>query len=302
VSEDGRSYYGRPIIKEPVWKPEVPAYLFFGGLSGASATLSAAARAAGNEPLARRGLYTAFVGIAISPLLLIKDLGRPRRFYNMLRVFKPTSPISVGTWILSAQGTATAIAAACEAAGVLPRTRTTAQTIAGALGPAMATYTGTVMADSVVPVWHEGRRELPLVFAASSAAAAGGIAAILTPERFARPARRAGTAGGILSVLLTKAMEKRLGELVAEPYREGRAGVYSKIAAGAALAGATLMAATGRRRGRAIVAGALLLVGSWTERFAVFHAGKASAADPRYTSLPQKARAAQTGAAAVTRW
>lgn len=292
-SADASSYYGRPIIKAPVWKPEIPAYFFFGGLAGASAALSAAARAAGNEPLARRSLYTALFGVSLTPYLLIKDLGRPRRFYNMLRVFKVTSPMSVGTWIVGAEGTATAIAAACDAAGVLPRTGRTAQTIAGALGPAMASYTGALVADSVVPVWHESRRELPLVFAAGSAAAAGGAAAILTPAAHARPARRLGIAGATTSVIVTKLMHKRLGRLVAEPYHEGTAGAYASVAAATGAAGAALMAAAGRSRTGAVVAGALLVAASWTERFAVFHAGKASASDPRYTSVPQKARRAR---------
>jgi hypothetical protein len=299
--ESAPSYYGRPIIKEPVWQPEIAAYFFFGGLAGASAALSAAAHAAGNEPLARRSLYTALMGVSISPYLLIKDLGRPRRFYNMLRVFKPTSPMSVGTWILTAEGTATAIAAASDALRILPRTGKAAQTIAGVLGPAMASYTGALVADSAVPAWHEGRRELPLAFAASSAAAGGGAAALLTPERYARPARRLAIAGGALAVLITKAMERRLGPLVAEPYHQGRAGTYAKIAAITTVAGATLMAAAGKRRTGAIIAGTLLLAGSWSERFAVFHAGKASATDPRYTSLSQKARVGRSGTRAVTR-
>ena len=295
------SYYDRPIIKQPVWKPEIPAYFFFGGLAGASAALSTAARAAGNETLARRSLYTALVGVSVSPYLLIKDLGRPNRFYNMLRVFKVTSPMSVGTWILTAEGTATTIAAACELAGILPRTRRLAQAVAGVLGPAMASYTGALVADSVVPAWHEGRRELPLVFAASSAAAAGGATASITPPRFARPARRLGIAGGVLSVLLTKLMEKRLGELIAEPYHRGAAARFARTATATSITGATLMATAGRRRGGAAVAGALLLTASWSERFAVFHAGKTSASDPRYTSLPQKARTGHGGTRAVTR-
>ena len=104
MSETPLSYYGKPIIKEPVWKPEIPAYFFVGGLAGASAALSAAARLAGNEELARRSLFVAAAGVTASPYLLIKDLGRPARFYNMMRVFKVTSPMSVGTWIVSASG------------------------------------------------------------------------------------------------------------------------------------------------------------------------------------------------------
>jgi hypothetical protein len=301
TTEPALSYYGKPIIKEPVWKPEIPKYFFAGGLAGASATLSAAARATGNDVLARRALHVAAAGVTVSPYFLIKDLGRPLRFYNMMRVFKVTSPMSVGTWIVAAEGTSTGVAAACDLFGVLPRVRATAQAVSGLLGPAMATYTGALVADSVVPVWHEARRELPLLFAGSSAAAAGGLAAALTPVVAAGPARRLGLLGAVTELVTHKVMEKRLGELVAEPYKKGEGGRYTKAAEAATLAGGALMLLAGRNRAGAIAAGALLAAGSWCTRFAVYHAGKASAADPTYTSIPQRARAAEHGQPAVTR-
>jgi hypothetical protein len=284
------SYYGKPIIKEPVWKPEIPAYFFVGGLAGASAALSAAARLAGNETLARRTLFVAAAGVSASPCFLIKDLGRPARFYNMMRVFKVTSPMSMGTWILSAEGTSTGIAAACELFGVLPRVRAAAQAISGLFGPAMASYTGALVADSVVPAWHEGRHELPVVFAGSAAASAGGLAAALTPASSAGPARRLALLGAVTELAGQKLMEARMGELVAEPYSKGEGGRYAKAARAATLAGAALMLVAGRRRPGAVLAGGLLAAGSWCERFSVFHAGKASASDPKYTSIPQRTR------------
>jgi formate-dependent nitrite reductase membrane component NrfD len=301
MTDPAVAYYGRPIIKEPTWKTEIPKYLFTGGLAGSSAALSAAARLAGNEPLARSSLFVAGAGVSISPYFLIKDLGRPQRFYNMMRVFKVTSPMSVGTWIVASEGTSTGIAAACELFGIFPRVRAAAQTVSGLLGPAMASYTGALVADSVVPVWHEARHELPLVFAASSAAAAGGMGAALTPAEHARPARRLGIAGAITELVADKVMEMRMGELVAEPYTKGEAGRYAKLGQAALLTGSVLMLLAGRKRAGAVAAGALLTAGSWCTRFAVFHAGKASAADPRYTSIPQRARAMNHGQPAVTR-
>src|SRR5919112_2076566 len=109
-----RSYYDRPVLKEPVWTWEVPWYLFAGGLAGASAALSFATRLAGNDRLARSALLIALGGVTASPVLLIMDLGRPERFYNMLRVFKPTSPMSVGTWILTGFGNSLGAAAASD--------------------------------------------------------------------------------------------------------------------------------------------------------------------------------------------
>jgi hypothetical protein len=290
TAEQVQSYYGKPIVKQPVWKAEIPCYFFAGGLAGASATLSAAARAKGNAALARRALYVAAAGVTVSPYFLIKDLGRPLRFYNMLRVFKVTSPMSVGTWVVAGEGTSTGIAAACDLLDVLPRVRAVAQAVSGTLGPLMATYTGALVADSVVPAWHEARHELPLLFAGSSAAAAGGIAAALTPVAAARPARRLGLLGAITKLVTQRVMEKRLGELVAEPYKQGEGGRYAKGAEVATLAGGALMLLAGRNRAGAIGAGALLATGSLCTRFAVYHAGRASAADPRYTSIPQRAR------------
>src|SRR4051794_33407913 len=295
MTESRLSYYGKPIIKEPVWKTEIPKYFFTGGLAGASATLSAASRASGNEPLARPALYVAAAGGTISPYFLIKGLGRPLRFYNMMRVFKVTSPMSVGTWIVATEGTSTGIAAACELFGVLPRVRTAAQVVSGLLGPAMASYTGALVADSVVPAWHESRRELPLLFASSSAAAAGGLAAALTPVDAARPARRLGLLGGLAELGTQKVMERRMGELVAEPYKKGEGARYRKAAEAATVSGVGLMLLAGRTRTGAAAAGALLAAGSWGTRFSGDPPRQNPAAEPRDTPLPQRGRGAGPG-------
>ena len=290
------SYYGRPIVKEPVWNVEIPLYFFTGGLTGASDLLALAAQLSGNQRLRTSALAVATFGTAVSPYFLIKDLGRPLRFLNMMRVVKVTSPMSVGTWIFSAESATTSIAAACRLFDVLPRVRATAQVLAGLIGPAQATYTGALVAQSVVPAWHEARRELPVLFASSAAASAGGAAAILTPTEHADPARRLGIIGGVAELATSKLMEKRLGKLVGSVYHEGDAGKYSRLGTASTVAGTALMAFAGKRRVGALAAGALLLTGSLCERFAVYHAGKQSARDPRHTSIPQKER----GGRAVT--
>src|SRR5919206_4927680 len=166
--EEVRSYYGRPVIKEPTWKPDIAWYFFAGGLAGASSGLAFVARLTGNDRLARRALLAALGGATVSPVLLIRDLGRPDRFYNMLRVFKPTSPMSLGTWILSSFGAASTIAAVADVLEIFPRLGRTAGALAALLGPALSTYTAVLVAGTSVPVWHEARRELPPVFAGSS--------------------------------------------------------------------------------------------------------------------------------------
>jgi hypothetical protein len=298
---DSRSYYGRPIIKAPIWEPAIPWYFFLGGLAGASATLGLGARVTGNERLARNATFAGVAAVGVSPILLTADLGRPERFYNMFRVFKITSPMSVGTWILGASGTALGIAGGCEALGIFPRVKLAAQTAAGLLGLPLTTYTAALVANTAVPVWHEARRELPFVFAGSAAASAGAAAALATPPALAGAARRLAVSGALLELGATKAMEMRLGQLLGEPYRQGAAGRFARLAKGCTAAGAALVALGGRRRAGSAVGGGLLLAGSVFERMAVYRAGTQSAADPKYTVVPQRERAARIGSKATTR-
>jgi formate-dependent nitrite reductase membrane component NrfD len=289
---EASSYYGRPILKQPVWKPEIPAYMFTGGLAGASALVAFGAR---NEVLARRAAWLNLAAIGVSPLLLISDLGRPERFLNMLRVFKPTSPMSVGTWILSASGAASTVAAASRAIGVLPRTGRAAEAAAAALGPFLSTYTAVLVADTAIPAWHEARRELPFVFAAGSAASAGGALAAVVPAADAAPARRLAILGGLGELAATTLMERRLGAPVGEAYSTGAAGTYARLAKALTVAGTGLMAVAGRRRAGAALAGSLLVGGAVAERWSVFRAGFQSANDPRHVVEPQRARLAAGG-------
>src|SRR5579884_3668021 len=101
-SAAGAGYYGLPLLKAPVWTWEVPLYFFLGGVAGASEAIALVARMAGNEPgLERAALWMAALAALVCPALLVADLGRPRRFLHMLRVFKWQSPMSVGAWTLA---------------------------------------------------------------------------------------------------------------------------------------------------------------------------------------------------------
>jgi len=286
------SYYGRPVLKAPVWKPLIPLYFFCGGLAGASSALALAADRAGNDRLARSARLASMAGAAASGPLLVADLGRPGRFLNMLRVAKPTSPMSMGTWLLSAFAPAAAMAGAGEVAGRASRLGRCCGTAAGLLGPAMTTYTAVLVSDTAIPSWHDAHRQLPFVFAASSAAAAGGVAMALTPPVAAGPARRLAVAGAVAELGASRVMEERLGP-AGEPYRSGQAGRLARAAKAATGAGAVLALAGGRRRRSwATVAGAFLAGGSLLTRLAVFTAGFESAADPAATVAPQRARVA----------
>ncbi|HEX3511342.1 MAG TPA: NrfD/PsrC family molybdoenzyme membrane anchor subunit [Solirubrobacteraceae bacterium] len=283
------SYYGRGVIKAPVWTKEIPCYFFIGGLAGASGTFAFLSERR-HPRLARRAWLTSLAGLVVSPALLISDLGRPARFLNMLRMFKITSPMSVGSWVLAGSGAATAGVGLQLLSGRFRWLARVCRPIAGTLGLPLATYTGALLAQTAVPVWHEARRELPALFAAGAAASAGAAATVLAPIDEAAPARRLALVGAAAELALAKHMEDGLHEL-AGPYREGPAAAYSRAASALVSAGALIVAVPARRsRPAAVAGGALLLAGAFCARWSVFKAGFDSARDPGYTVGPQRRR------------
>jgi hypothetical protein len=299
--ESAHTGYGRPIIKEPVWKPEIPFYFYAGGLGGASAGLAALSELGGNRELARRAWGAALAGAVASPALLIADLGVPARFLNMLRMFKVSSPMSMGSWLLSAFGPLTAVAAASSWTGRAPRAGAAAKAGAAVLGLPLSTYTAALVANTAVPVWHEARATLPFVFAAGAAASAGAAALALTPPSHAAAAWRVTLAGATAELAAVGVMEHRLGE-VGRPYHEGRAGRLGRLAKLATLAGAAVTAAAARRSPAGARGGAALVTaGAVLERWSVFTAGSQSASDPVFTAAPQRERIARGDARGATR-
>ena len=292
------SYYGKPILKEPVWgSPEVPGYLFLGGLAGASAVLAGFAQAAGNHRQARVSKIAAVGAIGLSGVALVADLGRPERFLNMLRVVKPTSPMSVGSWLISAFGGASAAAAACAVTGRLPKIGAAATAGAALVGPAICTYTAALICDTAVPAWHEGHREMPYLFAGSAASAAGGLGMILVPEEDAGQAVRFAVLGAATELTAKTLLLRRLGE-IAEPYQSGRPGRLMEMAEVLTAAGLAGAVVAGRSRTANMLAGAALVASSALTRFGIFEAGQVSARDPKYTVGPQRERLAARAAEA----
>jgi formate-dependent nitrite reductase membrane component NrfD len=270
-------YPGRPVLKRPVWTWEVPAYFFVGGLAGASALLGLVADLAGQRTLARNARVAAAAGAAVSPALLLSDLGRPRRFANMLRVFRPTSPMNIGSWILTVFGGAAGIAALSDVTGRGRSLGRAAGAAAGLLGPALATYTAVLVGQTSVPVWERARTRLPALFASSAAASAGGLACVVTPEPHTRAARLLAVGGAISEVACARAMRRVLGdhEVV---YRRSPAALYARTAEGLTLSGLGLVGVLGRRRWAAVAGGMALLGGSLCQRLAIWRAGPESAA------------------------
>ncbi|HEY2320735.1 MAG TPA: NrfD/PsrC family molybdoenzyme membrane anchor subunit [Solirubrobacteraceae bacterium] len=288
VSEP-RSYYGQPILQEPTWTWEIPAYLFAGGLAGASAGLAYLSSVRGDQVTAKRAWTAALAGIAASPPLLISDLGRPERFYQMLRMFKVTSPMSMGSWILSVSGSTTAIAAANAWLGLFPRLSRIARPVAAVSGLALSTYTGALVTNTAVPVWHEARTTIPFVFAAGAALSAGAATTLgAAPDRVAA-ARHLAVGGSLAELTAHTAMKRGLG-VHAEVYKQGAAQRFEQVARAGLAAGTALMLGPARRsRVAATAAGALMLTGAVATRWSIYKAGFISAADPKYVVGPQRA-------------
>ncbi len=284
------SYYGKPVINPPVWSvPDIPGYLFLGGLAGLSSVLAAGADLTGRPVLAKAAKLGAVGGGGLSLVALVHDLGRPTRFLNMLRVFKVTSPMSVGSWLLSGYVPVAGVAAASALTGRVPRIGALATAGAATLGPAVAAYTAALLSDTAVPAWHEGYQEMPFVFVGSGATAAGGLGLLAAPLDEAGPARNLAVFGVVTELLALRRMRRRIG-MVAEAYDTGKAAKYVKTSEMLSVLGAVGAAVGRRSRIVSALSGAALLAASAATRWGIFHAGMISSEDPKYTVVPQRQR------------
>jgi len=292
---DRATYHGEPVLKEPVWKWPVPIYFYVGGVAGAAAVLGAVAQALDGPRLSRlvrRARWTAAAGTAIGSGLLIQDLGRPARFALMLRVFRPTSPMNVGTWVLTATGGLSFTAALFgERRGILGRLGRAAGLGLGVTGLPLAGYTAVLLANTAVPVWQDARRSLPFLFIGSAMAGAGTLLELLGgDEAERRVVRRFTVVGEIVELLGTVAIdaEARRSPRVTAPLREGASG-WLWTAARVLTASALALSLGARQRRSTRLAAALLgAAGGVALRFAVVEAGRRSARDPRATFEPQR--------------
>jgi hypothetical protein len=281
------------VIKEPVWTWEIPLYFFTGGMAGASAGLGFLSELRDNRTLGRRAWGVGLFAVSLSPALLTSDLGKPTRFLNMLRMFKVTSPMSVGSWNLSASGAMTAVAAANSWFGWFPRTAALARPAAAVLGLPLSTYTAALIANTAVPVWHEARRMLPFVFGSGAALSAGAAAVMVTPPDQAKPARRLALGAALCEGPLMELMTHRLGPH-GEPYKHGQPAKYAMVSRLTLVSGTALLQRKGgSSRLAAFAGGALLCAGALATRWAIFRAGFASAKDPKYVVGPQRERIAR---------
>jgi formate-dependent nitrite reductase membrane component NrfD len=295
---EGPSYYGLPLLKEPVWQWYIPAYFFTGGLAGACGVLGAAAQAAGGPgtaPLVRRCRLAGTAAIGASVALLIADLGRPARFLNMLRVFRPTSPMNMGTWTITGFGGLSALASASAVLPHPPRALVRAGDLAGfgagLLGLPLVGYTGVLIANTAVPVWQGTRNTLPILFAFSGAVSAGAVLQLWPGARGAGAGAvyRFGRLAKVAELVVSFALDREAAShapRVARPLHRGASGTMLRAARGlvaASLAVDLLPRPRRLRRGPGLLealSGGLALAGTILLRFGIVQAGRASARDP----------------------
>ncbi|MDQ0259835.1 formate-dependent nitrite reductase membrane component NrfD [Sinomonas atrocyanea] len=307
------SYYGRPVVKPAPWGDDVAAYLFLGGVAGGSALLGLGGQLTGRPILRRNARLGALAAVSVGAVALVKDLGRPERFLHMLRTFKVTSPMSVGSWILSAFSAGAGVAAVAEIDRMtgkrlpLGPLRPVLQAVEGPAGVGaaffggpLAAYTAVLLGDTATPTWNAAHQELPFVFVSSATLASAGLAMVTTPVGEASPARKLAVLGVIGDVVATRVMEHRMDPVAAEPLHEGKAGAMLAWSERLAVAGGLGTLLAGRSRAVAAASGLALLAASALTRFGVFEAGLSSAKDPRYTIEPQKNRLAARRAAGIT--
>jgi formate-dependent nitrite reductase membrane component NrfD len=284
------TYYDKAVLKPPVWIWSVPAYFYAGGVAGAAMVLAFAAQMLAEDKMREfeeRCRWIGAVGGGIGTALLIHDLGRKERFLFMLRVFRPTSPMSVGSWVLAA---ATPLSAG--SALLHNGLGQVAGAGAGVLGLPLATYTAVLISNTAVPVWQQSRRILPLLFGASSMA---GLASVLDLMELQDHERHVsfyfGTVGRVAELAAGAVMEREVARVpqVARSLHEGVAGALWTAAKVSTASSLVISLLPGQTRGKRIAAGVLGTVGALCLRFAVFHAGRASALNPRATFHQQRA-------------
>ncbi len=297
----GETYYDRPQLKPaPFSAVVVGGYVFLAGLSGSAALLGALAQATGRgrddrRPLTRRAHYLSLLAPTLGSALLVYDLHTPDRFYNMLRVAKKTSPMSIGTWLLLGFSAAAGAGGLAQIASDLrPRWRWPRRVSAAAQGPAalfgagISTYTAALVAATSTPVWAAAPRSNAVRFASSSIAS--GAAALAIGE--SSPALRRSLADVLLAALATDLAatlvnNKELDRAGIAAARSGRWGWLERIGGSGLgvllpiglLVGSRLL---GRRRHGELeaAAGTLALAGSAAFRISILGSGMESAIRP----------------------
>jgi formate-dependent nitrite reductase membrane component NrfD len=289
-----------PIIHAPVWEWAVPLYFWLGGMASGSAFVALGCDAAGDHRSAAIARRVALGAVAPAPLLLIGDLGRPERFLNMMRIFKPRSPMNTGSWCLLAFSGSNALAVGADLAG-RPRAARAVGALTSLLGGYLGSYTGVLLACTAVPVWSRSRLILGPAFVATATATGAAATRLVLVASGLPSGHPTGRALGTLetAAMLSELSLSRLGERwlgdAAEAFQRGDAAVFYRAAkslVGLGLSLRLLARRTGRREHD--IASLMYLIAGLAFRFAWVEAGKVSATQDEVVAAMGRGRLALT--------
>ncbi len=275
-----------PVLNPPVWTWEVPVYFWFGGMAAGSSFVALACDLAGDAGSATVARRIALAAAVPCPPLLIADLGRPLRFLNMLRIFKPRSPMSMGAWCLVAFSNTAAITVAVDALGREKAARVTGA-ITALLGGYLGSYTGVLLATTAVPVWARSKTLLGPIFVCTATATGASTCRLALTALGLPPGHPTREALGKVEtiaigseLLLSEVNERLLGEL-ASGLEAGSPGRQFRAAKWLVRAGLALHLPRAKLGAPWLhhVASGLYLAGALLFRFAWVGAGRISATD-----------------------
>jgi formate-dependent nitrite reductase membrane component NrfD len=296
-----KNYYGIPPIKHAHWTWQIPVYFWIGGIGAGVHLFSTIAQILGHkdEALTRTSRYTVLATMILSPILLIWDLGRPERFYNMLRVLKLRSPMSTQSWSVFAFGNLSGLIAARQAAedGLLgddnPLVRLvkliparTLSILALPVGLNVGSNTGNLISATSVPLWARNWLFMGPTFLASGLSTALSWLSLLLhltnsgEKKTLRTLHRAEKAiivieAGLMATSLARMSRwsKPLFSREVAPLFVGGTLLGGLVAPMALLFGK-------ETRKKSLLASILVLAGGLAFRFAIIKGGRISADDP----------------------
>jgi len=305
------SYYDVPILKRPPWKWEIAWYFYLGGLSAGAYTIARLAERAGGKKyreISRAGAYVSLLSFLPCPPLLIHDLDDPKRFHHMMRVFKPTSPMNLGTWgILAYSGMSAAEALRQRMLDQhpprqrSPAVRKASQALELAHDAAgipfallVAGYTGVLLSSSSNPLWSKNKWIGPLFSASavSTGAAATSLALSLATKTGGKDSShraldKIDTVAHVAEAACLVGYLKEAGSKAA-PLTHGKMRGHLGISIGSLIASEVLKLLPFRgtaRRVAQMLSAIISLLGGFSFRWAMIHGGHQAADDPHLSRI-----------------
>ena len=296
-----KNYYGIPPIKRAHWTWQIPIYFWLGGIGAGTQLFATVAQLLGHEDeaLKRASRYTVLGTMLLSPILLIWDLGRPERFYNMLRILKLRSPMSTQSWSLFTFGNLGGLIAARQVAedGLLgdnPLSRLVLHLIPARLLTVLALpfglfvgfNTGNLISATSVPIWARNWMLMGPTFLTSGLSTALSWLSLVLhlgrwgEEKTLRVLHRAEKAVIVLEAVLIALSLARMSRWSRPLFSKEVAPLF---VGGTLLGGiaAPFALLTGEEsRSKSVLASVLALAGGLAFRFAMIIAGRKSADDP----------------------